>query len=281
MLFKRRLHIAPCAILTSKMVRVMAEFPYESLSIAYKRYGCGIVAGLDLIKDNGDIYLTEGIVKAKDSSLYFLKDRMNLSKFWQQEKLREGSPICPPRGQIVRIVLKKGTTQQDGGVTTDCLVLTILTDAEAETIEIGRISDEGDLKLPNVSAMSDPKKQYEELTRRSHLNLLSSPYSSSSGQSFHPFIFQSVLHFLMKKKEKTAFDIALMIELENHGTVSDRTLQFYINAVGESIPDGEGRETLLKQFFQALSHKEKMLTSYAQPIVQKHPAKSEREGPLV
>ena len=244
----RTIEFKPRAILTHEMMEEIYDFPHRVLGLKYAEYGDGIIAGLNYVTKEDKIYLTKGIVKL-DNEFYFLMEDVNLTEM--TETLKDNKLV-----KAYHFALKEREAEQEGGVNKKFLELEITEDVTG-LIGLGSFFKELSLKLPDISKV-EIKNLYEEFTRRSRFRLLEVPYSDRSGTTFHPYIFSGVKNALKIKKDKNFLDYMLIIEIENHGTVSLETLKIYIAESGMKLKAEPSRAELFEEFTKALQREMKI-----------------------
>lgn len=240
MLTRKKIRFAPRTILTHKMLETLHDLPQEILRLQYLTFGDGIVSGLEFKEVDGEIFLTEGIVKFKGEFYFSSAGEVNLTKFFKENKL-------PMRGAISCFALCTSQNSKiDGGVKTEFLELKILLkkDLPPDVLCLGSFYDElSDIALPdkNISA----EKFLEEFKTFNRLQLLDIPYSCRGGSTFHPHIFCAVKNILKRKENKSPTELALLLQIYQTGFVtmealktcieSDDTIKFTPSATREEI----------------------------------------------
>lgn len=266
MLTRKKIRFAPRTILTHKMLETLHDLPQEILRLQYLTFGDGIVSGLEFKEVDGEIFLTEGIVKFKGEFYFSSAGEVNLTKFFKENKL-------PMRGAISCFALCPSQNSKiDGGVKTEFLELKILLkkDLPPDVLCLGSFYDElSDIALPdkNISA----EKFLEEFKTFNRLQLLDIPYSCRGGSTFHPHIFCAVKNILKRKENKSPTELALLLQIYQTGFVTMEALKTCIESDDTiKLTPSATREEIFESLTQWLKliHA-KIISSEAKTVIKK------------
>ena len=233
-LSRKELRFERRSILTATQLREIEKFPREFLRLMFLDFGDGIISGLDFIERDGEIFLTEGLVKLGKN--FFFAQEINLS----------GLMAGLTEGKLYKIVL--GTPQRTAAenVITEKISLEVRELKESGGLEFGRFKA-GLTHLPEL----DAEDLFAEFTKASRLNLLNVPYSTRGGATFHPLIFRAILSRLQRKEKPAPADGALMIQLADFGIVSLNALKVFVECKGVAWRD-DSREEILQAVLAAV-----------------------------
>lgn len=234
MLTRKELRFERRSILTAAQLRAIEKFPREFLRLKFIDYGDGIISGLDYIEQDGEIILTEGLIKLGEN--FFCAEEINLSK------LMAGTSD----GKFYKFVLGEPQRSAEENVITEKISLEVREQSDTGGFELGRFKA-GFTRLPKI----DAKNLFGEITSLSRLNLLNVSYSTRGGATFHPLIFKAILSRLERKKKPAPADLALMIQIADFGIVSLNALKIFVVSKGIAWKENS-REEILKSVIAAV-----------------------------
>lgn len=234
MLTRNELRFERRSILTATQLRAIEKYPREFFRLNFIDYGDGIITGLDCIECDGEIFMTEGLVKLGGN--FFCAAEVNLS-----ELIADATD-----GKHYKIVLGEPQRSAYENVITEKISIEVRELDDKGGFELGRFKA-GLTELPSV----DAEDLFGEFTSLSRLNLLNVPYSTRGGATFHPLIFRAILKRLERKEKPAPADFALMIQLADFGIVSLNALKVF--AVSKGVDWKEtSREEILKSVLVAV-----------------------------
>ncbi|MBR4904374.1 MAG: hypothetical protein IKZ53_06860 [Selenomonadaceae bacterium] len=234
MLSRNELRFERRSILTATQLRAIEKFPREFLRLKFIDCGDGIISGLDYIERDGEIILTEGLVKLGKN--FFCAEEINLS-----ELIKDATD-----GKRYKIILGEPQRSAEENVITEKISLEIRELDDKDGFELGRFKA-GLTRLPKI----DAEDLFGEITSLSRLNLLNVPYSTRGGATFHPLIFKAILTRLERKENPAPSDFALMIQLADFGIVSLNALKIFVVSKGVDWKENS-REEILKSVIAAV-----------------------------
>ena len=236
MLSRNELHFERRSILTAAQLRAIEKFPREILRLKYIDFGNGIISGVNFINRDGEIFLTEGLVKI--GNFFYYADEINLSTL--AKNLFDGVKYI--------FALTEPTRTAAENVTTEKISLEVKQfEKNCAEFEFGRFKAGLGINLPEL----DAEDLFKEFTASSRLNLLNVPYSVRGGTTFHPYIFRAVLKKLDVKENPSPADISLMIHLENFGVAAIPALKIYVKSNDVQWRD-DSRENIFKSILDAV-----------------------------
>lgn len=239
MFVRNELQFPHKAILTSAMLKEIYNYPREVSRLVFKEYGDGIICGLDYSIKNGDLTLSSGIFRL-DGEIYLLQDNLNISELAEKNFLVNSTEYF--------MAFEKKSCDKEQCLTEKNLELIFTREKPACTLGSFVFLDRKDFFLP---ALTDGRNPFENIFRRSVLNLFEVPFAQKQGATFHPLLFRLVKNFLVRKKNKTPFDYAILIHLQNSETLSSQTLLEYIDSENKTC-DIENREKFFETFLICL-----------------------------
>ena len=248
---QKKIRFAPRTILTHEMLEAIYDFPREILRLQYLNFGDGIISGLEFKEVGQEIFLTEGIVKLKGEFYLSAEGEINLTRFFKDNK-------SPSHGAIYCFALCPSQNfKVDGGVKRESLELKILPkkDVPPDALCVGNISDElSEVVLPEKDIPVE--KFLDEFTRPSRIQLLDVPYSCYGGTTFHPYIFSAVKNILKQKENKSPAELALLIQIEQSGSV---TLEALKTCIETDLTKKFTPVATRKEIFESLSQALKLI----------------------
>lgn len=221
------------AMLTSSMLREIYNYPREFFALLYKDYGDGIICGLDYVIEDKNLILTSGVIRL-DGEFYFLMQDLNISELAKKNNLEYDTKYY--------ICLSRLSDEKEPCLTENTLNVTFSQEKIAPVLGHFLLSNAFD--LPKLDNGDNP---FENIFKRSVLNLAEVPFAEHGGATFHPMLFRLVKEFLAGKKYKTPFDYAILTQLQNSGVISIQTVKSYIANEGDKS-NFTNRADLFKTF---------------------------------
>ena len=239
MFVRKELQFPHKAILTSSMLEELYNYPRELSRLILNEYSDGIICGLDYSIKDGDLILSSGIFRL-NGEIYLLKNDLNISELAEKNSLVNSTKYFM-------------TFERKSRITEPCMAernLELIFTTEKPPCTLGSFVflDRKDFSLP---ALTDGDNPFENIFRRSVLNLFEVPFAEKHGATFHPLLFRLVKDFLLRKKNKTPFDYAILVHLQNSETISSQTLVEYI-ALENKTCDTGNREKFFETFLTCL-----------------------------
>ena len=237
MFVRKELTFPHKAVLTAAMLRELYDYPRELSRLMFNEFCDGIVCGLDFSIKDGELILSSGLVRF-DGEIFMLTDDLNLSALAEEKSLLADREYF--------ISLEKFSRKQEPCLTEKTLALTFTERKPA--FSLGKFIFRGrrNFYLPELT-----DEPFDEIFSRSKLNLFDVPFAAKNAPTFHPLLFRLVKKFLARKKNRTPFDYALFVQLQNNDTLSIETLAEYISEVNETF-DLTDREKFFETFWDCL-----------------------------
>ena len=239
MFVRKELQFPHKAILTSTMLNEIYSYPRELSRLILSEYGNGIICGLDYSIKDGDLILSSGIFRL-NGEIYLLRDNLNISELAEKNSLVNSMRYF--------ITFEKKSCAKEPCLTEKNLELVFTKEKPACTLGSFVFLERKKFSLPTLTNENNP---FENIFRRSVLNLLEVPFAEMQGATFHPLLFRLVKIFLSQKKNKTPFDYAILVHLLNNQTLSSQTLVEYIISENKTF-NIRNREEFFKTFLLCL-----------------------------
>ena len=239
MFVRKELQFPHKAILTSTMLNEIYSYPRELSRLILSEYGNGIICGLDYSIKDGDLILSSGIFRL-NGEIYLLRDNLNISELAEKNSLVNSTRYF--------ITFEKKSCDKEPCLTEKNLELVFTKEKPACTLGSFVFLERKKFSLPTLTNENNP---FENIFRRSVLNLLEVPFAEMQGATFHPLLFRLVKIFLSQKKNKTPFDYAILVHLLNNQTLSSQTLVEYIISENKTF-NIRNREEFFKTFLLCL-----------------------------
>ena len=227
------------AVLTSSMLGEIYNYPREISRLMLDEYGDGIICGLDYSIKDGDLILSAGIFRL-DGEIYLLGENLNIGALAEKNSLASDEEYF--------MAFEKKSRVKEPCLTEKNLELVFAKEKPPCTLGSFIFLGRKNFYLPTLTEGNNP---FEKIFKRSCLNLLEVPFAEKNGATFHPLLFRTVKDFLLRKKNKTPFDYAILVHLQNNATVSNQTLAEYIIAENKSCR-ADSREKFFKTFTECL-----------------------------
>ncbi len=276
MLTKTEMRFPHKALLTAVMLEEMYEYPREIVRLNYRDQSDGIISGLEYVIRNGELILTEGLLKF-EGEIYMLSSAVNISELAEKCGLMSSG--------IYDINLSRAMgIKRDVCLTEERLEIRFL-DVERENVgaggfTLGTIHYTGRDRF-TLPALSDGENAFEHFFEPSRVDVTKVLVSARTQATFHPLIFRAVEKFLETKPDKTFMDCALLVTLQTVGSISVETLKAYVFAEGGSSKTND-RLKLLKEFFDCLMRsKLKMLRAENSREEYTMPSKKKSSGRMI
>ena len=238
------------AVLTSSMLGEIYNYPREISRLMLDEYGDGIICGLDYSIKDGDLILSAGIFRL-DGEIYLLGADLNISELAEKNSLAADEEYF--------MTFEKKSRVKEPCLTENNLELVFAREKPSCTLGKFNFLGRKDFNLPTLTEGNNP---FEKIFKRSCLNLIDVPFAEKNGATFHPLLFRLVKEFLLRKKNKTPFDYAILVHLQNNATVSAQTLAEYIIAENKTCSK-DSREEFFRTFTECLRESKFNVTIYS------------------
>lgn len=217
----------------------------------YAGYGHGILRGMELSQDGaGDLWLSPGIVRARDGSFFFCGEK-NLTKFfgtrssaeWSQRSgnllvLQKGPVSDPPhagvRHQALRLEIHNGEAQPEPRE--DELLLFTFSGAK---VHAGRLTVPRTLRDFEVANEAD-------------VNVLRQPYACLGGKTFPPMFFRALREAINQKAQRDTLDQSLLLILDALPVLPLTALATYCKEKNVGLSSKATRNDLLAALLDAI-----------------------------
>lgn len=235
----------PGHVLTHQMLKVSYDFPRELANIIYCQYDNCVISGLEYFVDKDEVFLLPGVVKFK-GDLYFLNNKISLTKLWNSYKQESKTPGGT---EIVYFLIQKNSQMNADGCCRQTLGIKLSKEYDSEeSIFIGALQGAIDkLELPDFTS---PKSIYS----RSYLWTLDVPYLGANGVGFHPLVNLFLKSSIEQKKQKDSFDYVLWMNLCGHKSVGLDILSVYLKSKSILLPsnDNNFRKNIITKVFNVI-----------------------------
>lgn len=237
MFVRKELTFPHKAVLTAAMLRELYDYPRELSRLMFNDFSDGIICGLDFSLKDGELILSSGLVRF-GGEIFRLHDDLNLSALAEENFLVADKEYF--------ISAEKSSRKKEPCLTEKNLALTFT--EQSPPFSLGKFIFRGrrNFYLPELT-----DEPFDEIFSRSKLNLFDVPFAAKNAPTFHPLLFRLVKKFLSRKKNRTPFDYALFVHLQNNDTLSIETLAEYISEVNETF-DTTDREKFFENFWDCL-----------------------------
>ena len=239
MFTNKNLKFANGTILTGAMLHEIYKYPREFFRLIYKDFSDGIICGLDYFMDEGNLFLSAGIMKL-DGEFYFLEKNLNFSLLAEKNNLKTD--------QKYYICLNKISAVKEPCLTENNFEIILSQENNFPTLGQFVFTKIDDFNFPILIESENP---FERIFDRNAFNVLEVNFAAKGGATFHPFLFRLVKDFLLKKKDKTPLDYSILTQLQNAETISLQTIKSYIAEEGAEFNSGD-RKSLFKIFCDCL-----------------------------
>ena len=249
MLFHKQAEFASGSVLTKEMLELLETYPKKFLQLYFESYCEGVLCGLDYKIQEGDLWLTPGILWWQ-KKIWTSSTAINISAFLRKCHLEEGTL------GIVQWRPEQEITQK--GVTVHRLSLDIQYNLTKESpLEVGRFlwRDHRSIKVPN-----NWDELIESTERGYYFNICHAFQAFPGHATFVQLIFKYMKEVLRQKEGHTPLESAILVQLQNQGRVSLDTLYTYIGrntAIG-SCDNKLPLEELLQAVNEQLHRKHKI-----------------------
>ena len=233
----------PGHVLTHQMLKASYDFPRELANIIYSEYDNCVISGLEYFVDKDEVFLMPGVVKYK-GDLYFLNNKISLTKLWNDYKQESKTP--GGTGTVYFLIQKNSQMNADGCCKQTLGIRLSKEYDSKESIVVGALQAAIDkLELPDFAS---PKNIYS----RSYLWTLDVPYLGANGVGFHPLVNLFLKASIEQKKQKDSFDYMLWMSLCGHKTVGIDVLRVYLESKSASLPvnDNNFRQNIIKDVIE-------------------------------
>ena len=240
-------------ILSAQMLEETYRYPREFLHLTHAGYCDGILTGLDFIEKKDGVYLTAGLVKI-DGKYYVLPQDVNIDEWLKKCK----PPLQPQVVYSLYIVNEDFLSADDKacGIKTHSRVMlkAMREELPNKSLLLARYKFRPDAKI-SLPQLNNEKNPFEEFFQSGLLQLTECIYAHQSGEpTFHPLIFRAFQKYLEQKFPLSPYDFSLLTELQNHGTVSTKSLITYVKVVKDDsdISPDITREKLLMKVSESI-----------------------------
>ncbi|MBD5159760.1 MAG: hypothetical protein HDT23_05910 [Ruminococcus sp.] len=201
-------------IITQHMLETMYNAPVDTIEHLLCDYSDGIISGMDIRIDNGDIIVTAGIYKL-DGRLYTLENDIIFST----------SKLYDSKTYVLALVLTSDGTPEinrnkkeyvtDNTIDIVCMLKT----------EYFSNND----RFILCEFQGRPVMPYDcNKLLKSVFNITKCRYSVIGGYTYHPFVFRLILKKLQNKTNKHPFDYVIMTEINREKVLVRETMSQYI-----------------------------------------------------
>lgn len=220
-------------IITQHMLETMYNSPVETVERLLCDYSDGIVSGMDIKVDNGDIIVTAGVYKL-DSRLYTLEHDLMFST----------SRLSDSKTYVLSLMLGS-----DGKPEINRNTKEYVTDNSIDIVCIPKMSDVDD-RFILCEFQGRPVMPYDcNKLLNSVFNITKCRYSVIGDYTYHPFVFGLILKKLQNKNDKHPFDYVLMTEINREKVLVHGIMEQYIY---ETFGRNYKIADLLKDFINAI-----------------------------
>ena len=273
MLTKTEMRFPHKALLTAVMLEEMYAYPREMVRLNYRDRSDGIISGLEYVIRDGDLILTEGLLKF-GGDIYILSEAVNISALAEECGAQ-------PSGIYDINLSKAAGVKRDVCLTEERLEIRLVEVErdKADGFTLGKVHYRGRDRF-NLPELSDDGDLFEHFFENSYVNVTEVLMSARARATFHPLIFRAVEKFLETKRNKTFMDWAILVTLQAVGSIGVETIEAYIAEEGDSSKITD-RAEMLREFFDCLMRsRAKMLRAedskdeeYKKPLGRKYGGK--------
>lgn len=244
-------------ILTKEMLVEMYSFKNNYLDIIYSQNIDGVIAGLDVLFEDGNILLDKGLIKY-NGFLYRMDEKFNLTEF-VNEKFNENEISI---SIDYKIVLELSVTEYIDNRTSYKKTLLVPKILKRDEATSGII-----LLYTTLSSKASFSFFPEELfIEDDNLNLIECPYCINGSGTFHPYIFSFIKQILFKKKNKSDLENFILSDLTLNNVISLQFLasllndKFHKNYELKNNYNYQERKEILRLFVEFISGENMIIT---------------------
>ena len=266
-MIRREIKFPHKAILTRGMLQELYDNPRELMRLMFSEYSDGIISGFDYLIKDGNLILTSGIFRLNEE-IYLLHEDLNISELAERNSLK--------LDESYYITFEEKIYDKEPCLTEKRLELKF--SMNKPQYNLGSFVYLG---AKNFILPAFTEESVDKIFLRGVFNLFEVPFAQRNCATFHPLLFRFVKDFLSHKKDKTPFDYALLIHLQNSDTVSMATLAEYIKAENKTATT-ENRKEFFNTFLTCLRESKFAVTTYtSNNELIKIPPQRTRRGKLI
>lgn len=256
------------SILTKEMLTELYEGPQGYWNILYGSSEDGVVHGLHMQEEEGDISIGPGLVKY-EGCLYRMEEAYHLTpllreaeaeqEYWLVIRRCTAKQFVPARPQSIQpYALDFFLEKKNGNLP--------ITPDSGIAFAWMKLNGEQKLELPDPNNVTN-LKAFTELLQ---WNMLICPYTTGHSVTYHPDIFQAVCSYIRQKKgRKSPLEYLLLSQIMSSGVLEYDFMLELLHDYGKTV-DPSDRAAVLWAFAALLSELE-------QPAAQEE-KKSRKKG---